>query len=83
FATAVAGALMKINPFNQPDVESAKVEAKKLTDLYEKTGKLSDEYPFFSRDVISLFTNETNQHRLESIAGSHPNLKKLISAHLS
>ncbi|MBO0180907.1 hypothetical protein, partial [Vibrio parahaemolyticus] len=41
FATAVAGALMKINPFNQPDVESAKVEAKKLTDLYEKTGKLS------------------------------------------
>ncbi len=32
FATAVAGAIMQINPFNQPDVESAKIEAKKITE---------------------------------------------------
>ena len=31
FATAVAGAIMNINPFDQPDVEAAKIEAKKLT----------------------------------------------------
>jgi transaldolase/glucose-6-phosphate isomerase len=36
FATAVAGAIMNINPFNQPDVEAAKIEAKKLTEEYEK-----------------------------------------------
>ncbi len=41
FATAVAGAIMKINPFNQPDVESAKIEAKKITEEYEKTGELA------------------------------------------
>ncbi len=38
FATAVAGAIMRINPFNQPDVESAKIEARKITDEYEQTG---------------------------------------------
>ena len=40
FATAVAGAIMQINPFNQPDVESAKIEAKKITEEYEQTGEL-------------------------------------------
>ncbi|HET7103009.1 MAG TPA: bifunctional transaldolase/phosoglucose isomerase [Terracidiphilus sp.] len=44
-ATAVAGSVMGINPFNQPDVESAKVEARALTDAYERTGKLPDRAP--------------------------------------
>lgn len=46
FATAVAGSLMEINPFNQPDVESAKIEARKLTDAYEKSGELPADNPF-------------------------------------
>jgi glucose-6-phosphate isomerase len=40
FATAVAGSVMGINPFNQPDVESAKIETRALTAAYEETGKL-------------------------------------------
>ena len=47
FATAVAGAVMKLNPFNQPDVESAKIEARKITDEYEKTGSLPIEASVF------------------------------------
>ena len=39
-ATAVAGSVMGINPFNQPDVEAAKIETRALTTEYEKTGKL-------------------------------------------
>lgn len=35
-ATAVAGALLGVNPFNQPDVESAKVATRALTDAYER-----------------------------------------------
>ena len=46
FATAVAGSIMQINPFNQPDVESAKIEARKITDEYEKTGSLPAETRF-------------------------------------
>ena len=32
FATAVAGSVIGINPFDQPDVEASKVETRKLTD---------------------------------------------------
>jgi glucose-6-phosphate isomerase len=47
-ATAVAGSVMGINPFNQPDVESAKVETRALTAEYEKTGKLPERTPFLA-----------------------------------
>jgi glucose-6-phosphate isomerase len=40
-ATSVAGSVMGINPFNQPDVESAKIETRALTAAYEQTGKLA------------------------------------------
>ncbi len=39
-ATSVAGSVMGINPFNQPDVESAKIETRALTAAYEQTGEL-------------------------------------------
>ncbi len=58
FATAVAGAIMQINPFNQPDVESAKIEAKKITERYERTGSLPPDEPFLASDGFSLFTGE-------------------------
>jgi hypothetical protein len=40
FATAVAGAVIGVNPFDQPDVESAKVVTRRLAAEYEKTGTL-------------------------------------------
>ena len=39
-AIAIAGAVIGIDPFDQPDVESAKVETRELVDAYEKSGKL-------------------------------------------
>jgi transaldolase / glucose-6-phosphate isomerase len=35
-ATAVAGSIIGINAFNQPDVEASKIETKKLTSEYER-----------------------------------------------
>lgn len=83
FATAVAGAVMQINPFDQPDVEAAKVEARKITDLYEQTGKLPHDVPFFRSGDISLFTDEANRRNLESITGAEPDLESFLAAHLS
>jgi hypothetical protein len=40
FATASASYFLEINPFDQPNVESAKVMARKMVAEYEKTGKL-------------------------------------------
>jgi transaldolase/glucose-6-phosphate isomerase len=44
-ATAVAGAIIGINPFDQPDVEASKVATRALTDHYEKAGALPSESP--------------------------------------
>jgi glucose-6-phosphate isomerase len=42
-ATAVAGHLMGINPFDQPDVESAKVQARRMVAEYQEKGHLPKE----------------------------------------
>ena len=47
-ATAVAGAVLGINPFDQPDVEAAKIKTRELTAAFEKTGTLPAEKPVMS-----------------------------------
>jgi len=64
FATAVAGSLIAINPFNQPDVEASKIETRKLTDAYAETGKLPDEAPFMKGDGMKLFADKANAEAL-------------------
>lgn len=81
-ATAVAGSVMGINPFNQPDVESAKVEARALTSAYEETGKLPERAPFFEDGGIKLFASETYAAALKSSATT-PTLAAYLSTHLS
>ena len=83
FATAVAGSIMQINPFNQPDVESAKIEAKKLTEEYEKEGKLPDEEPFYEENGVKLFTDKKNLGELNKIVGDEKSLEKYLQAHFS
>ena len=70
-ATAVAGAIIGIHPFNQPDVEASKIETKKLTSEYEEKGSLPAETPIFTGDGVKLFTDEANAKKL---AGSEQTL---------
>ncbi|MFN5716241.1 MAG: bifunctional transaldolase/phosoglucose isomerase, partial [Bradyrhizobium sp.] len=55
-ATAVAGSILGINPFNQPDVEAAKIKTRELTAAFEKTGALPAEQPVVSADGVELYT---------------------------
>lgn len=81
FATSVAGSIMEINPFNQPDVESAKIEARKLTDEYEQKGSLPPETPFFEGEGFKLFTSDEYADVLTTDAGE-TNVKAILNAHL-
>src|SRR4029077_2259611 len=54
-ATAVAGAIIGINAFNQPDVEASKIDTRKLTSDYETTGKLPPEAPFFEAEGLKFY----------------------------
>lgn len=83
FATAAAGAVMGINPFDQPDVEAAKIEARKLTEQYEQTGELPDEEPFFEEGGIKLFTGDDYAEKLEKFIEGEKTLAKVLAAHLA
>jgi transaldolase/glucose-6-phosphate isomerase len=78
-ATAVAGSIIGINAFNQPDVEASKIETKKLTSEYETTGSLPPESPFFEEKGIKLFADEKNTAALRGGA----KLADVLRAHLS
>jgi transaldolase/glucose-6-phosphate isomerase len=77
FATAVAGSILGINPFDQPDVEASKIATRKLTAQYEETGSLPDETPIWEHDGIKLFTNEENAAEL-----SGSTLAEYLRSHL-
>ena len=54
-ATAVAGAVIGIDPFDQPDVEDAKIATRKLVDAYEASGALEPETAIAENADFALF----------------------------
>ncbi len=81
-ATAVAGSLMGINPFDQPDVEASKLATRKLTSEFEKTGSLPPEEPIVEDNGIQLFADDKNASVLAEKAGVEKSLDSYVRAHL-
>ena len=78
FATAVAGALLGVNPFDQPDVEASKARTRELTAEYEQTGALPPDQPILEEAGLSVYADERNAEAL----GRHSSLDALLAAHL-
>lgn len=80
FAIAVAGSVLGINPFDQPDVEASKIVTKKLTAAYETTRSLPPETPIASDCSLTLFTDPRNEAVLKTAApsGAVPDLIKAL-----
>jgi transaldolase/glucose-6-phosphate isomerase len=57
-ATAVAGAIIGIDPFDQPDVEAAKVKTRNLVETYETTGRLAPRKAVLREGQLSFFAAE-------------------------
>jgi len=66
-ATATSGMVIGIDPFDQPDVESAKIEARRITSEYESTGKLAPEKPIFEDANFRLFADSKNLTALKAM----------------
>jgi transaldolase / glucose-6-phosphate isomerase len=81
-ATAVAGSILGINPFNQPDVEAAKIKTRELTAAFEKTGALPPETPVISTTEADLYTDDHNAAALRK-AGADGDLGSWVKALLS
>jgi glucose-6-phosphate isomerase len=81
FATAVAGSIIGIDAFNQPDVEASKVATRKLTEQYERTGMLAPEAPILEGDGLRLYADERNGSQLMAAPGARVSIAGALRAH--
>jgi glucose-6-phosphate isomerase len=57
FATAVAGAALGINPFDEPNVAEAKQKTKTLLGTYESTGSLPEPAPSSRSSSVAVYSS--------------------------
>jgi transaldolase / glucose-6-phosphate isomerase len=77
-ATAVAGAIIGIDPFDQPDVEASKLKTSALTEEYERSHRLPEEAPVFRENGLALYADPRNVADL----GQHNTLSGYLKSHL-
>jgi transaldolase/glucose-6-phosphate isomerase len=76
-ATAVAGAIIGIDPFNQPDVEASKKKTRALTEEYENSHSLPKETPVFRERGVAVYADPRNAVML----GQHNTLPGYLKSH--
>jgi len=60
-ATALSASIIGVNPFDQPNVESAKLKSRALMEEYRKTGNIKTDRPLFVDAGIEFYGNEAIQ----------------------
>ena len=80
-AIAVAGALIGINPFDQPDVEASKTKTRELTAAFEETGALPRETPVAADGRMEIYADAANVAALRQ-AGADGGIDSWLAAHL-
>lgn len=80
-ATAVAGVVLGVHPFDQPDVEAAKIKTRALTDACEATGAVTAQEPFFREGPFALFADAANTRSLRAEAET-ASLQSYLGAHV-
>lgn len=81
FATAVAGALLEINPFDQPNVQESKDNTNGLLAEFKKNGSLPEQELLASDEELKIY-GATGISRSEAPAAQKPPLA-IIENHLS
>lgn len=71
FATAIAGFIMEVNPFDEPNVAEAKVATKVKLDYYQAHKHLPQQTPIISGEHTQLFIDETTVAPLRELCRAH------------
>ena len=78
-ATAVAGSLLGINAFDQPNVQESKDYTKNFLDDYKKNGHLPEEEPILTASGVKIYGDATNRQALKGVS----TLEDALKAHLA
>ncbi|HEY5289412.1 MAG TPA: hypothetical protein VIJ59_05220, partial [Caulobacteraceae bacterium] len=81
-AVAIAGAVIGIDPFDQPDVEASKVKARELTDAYEKGDAPARSAPLYANGALAIYADAANSEALTSKVGQ-PGMEAYLRAHFA
>jgi transaldolase/glucose-6-phosphate isomerase len=81
-AVAVAGAILEINPFDQPDVEASKAKTRELINAFERTGSLPPETAVCSNERIAIYADAKTAETLRK-AGSDGSVEQWLKAHFA
>jgi transaldolase / glucose-6-phosphate isomerase len=84
FATAVAGTVLAIDPFDQPDVEASKITTRELISSYERDGRLPREEPLLVDNGIEVYADVRNARELlKGVKTDWLSLESVLQAHLA
>ncbi len=78
-ATAVAGALMGVNPFDEPNVSESKNNTRALLEEWQTKGSLEDERPLLKDGDAVVYADRT---ALWFPEGEYASMKEILSAYL-
>ncbi len=71
YATAIAGALLSVNPFDEPNVTEAKEATQALLNTVRQSGSLSQSAPVMTRKSLQLYANEHTLGPLRELCRQH------------
>jgi transaldolase / glucose-6-phosphate isomerase len=87
YATAIAGIMSKVNPFDELNVTEAKDATKALLSVYQEEGSLPSEEPVMERDGLSLYANDTTLNPIRELCKQHgydkTNMIQVIAAQMA
>ena len=86
FATAVAGAVLGVHPFDQPDVEASKAATRAIADRLPASGRAAPVHPMaelaYDAGVISAYAPRQYSSALRRSVGADAPLEHWVAAHL-
>ncbi|MEP7292959.1 MAG: bifunctional transaldolase/phosoglucose isomerase, partial [Chloroflexota bacterium] len=71
YATAVAGKLLNINPFDEPNVTESKNNTSRLLETYQEHGSLPHTNPLIVAEGVSLYADEKMSKMLFDLCSQH------------
>ena len=71
YATAITGAMLRVNPFDEPNVTEAKDATKALLATVQRTGALPPEQAVMTRDSLQLYADDHTLAPLRELCRQH------------
>jgi transaldolase/glucose-6-phosphate isomerase len=87
YATAVAGRVLEINPFDEPNVTESKHNTSRRLDYFREHGQLPSAEPAFRSGSVSLYADEQMLRQLSELSVQHSysgdDLLSLVAAQIN